>query len=301
MGRTIRFAVFAGGILFVVAVGGYALFSMIVGSRESSEVGTSVAAESQDAEGQVDPKKAEEIYRGFVQFWTGYRDALIARDLERAMALIDSSDHAFYATRRTANRKAIAQADSIKVFHSGGYYMDPVKIQGAIVVTTASLEVMDEFIYRLDPKTGKARRLVASADECLPGHSSLARLLMDLGQFEQARKEYKAILEQCQDQRDKMGAYWGLGKAWFVEKKYQEALVNFEKCLELAEEMRQKGRHLGSFPSYVYYVGLSHFHVGNRQEARRYLDRAMQLWKEAGSTSGEEFKHAEEVLRKIGR
>ena len=123
----------------------------------------------------------------------------------------------------------------------------------------------------------------------------------DLARFEQARKEYKAILEQCQDQRDKMGAYWGLGKAWFVEKKYQEALVNFEKCLELAEEMRQKGRHLGSFPSYVYYVGLSHFHVGNRQEARRYLDRAMQLWKEAGSTSGEEFKHAEEVLRKIGR
>lgn len=176
-----------------------------------------------------------------------------------------------------------------------------MKIQGAIIVTTSSLEVMDEFIYRLDPSTWKARSLVASADECLPGHSSLARLLMDLGQFEQARQEYKAILEQCQDQRERTSAYWGLGKAWFAEKKYQEALVNFEKCLELAEEMRQKGRHLGSFPSYVYYVGLSHFHGGNRQEARRYLDRAAQLWREAGSTSGEEFKHAEEVLRKIGR
>lgn len=119
MGRTIRYVVFIGGTVFVLAAGGYALFSMITGDQKSSETPIPVSGTSQEQD-KDERNLQREIYQGFVQFWTGYRDALIERDLERTMALIDSSDHAFYGMRRTANLKAIEQADSIKVFHSGG-------------------------------------------------------------------------------------------------------------------------------------------------------------------------------------
>lgn len=306
MGRTARFVVFIGGTLFVLAIGGYVLFSVTTGGQKPSETPMSASgtAQEQDIKQRQDRNRKLDwrvINERFIQFWTGYRDALTGRDLETAMALFDSSDYAFCAMRRTANLKAIEEADTIKVFHSGGYSLEPVKIQGAIVVTTSSLDVLDEFIYRLDPTTWKARSLVASGDECLPGHSSLARVLMDIGQFGRARKEYEAILQQCtQSQREKIEAYWGIGRTLFAEGRYEEALVNFEKCLEFAEKRRQKGSHLGSFPSYVYYVGLACFHVGNQQEARVHLERAMQLWEEAGSTSSEEFTYAEDVLAKIG-
>ncbi|CAF1258378.1 unnamed protein product [Adineta steineri] len=102
------------------------------------------------------------------------------------------------------------------------------------------------------------------------GWDRLGKLLMKLGQFDKAEELYEALLGETSNNRERAQVYHQLGWSNKNQKKYDQAIVFFEKSLEIKQQI---------YPSNDYVLATSFNEIGSVYERKIEYDKAWFYYK----------------------
>ena len=140
-------------------------------------------------------------------------------------------------------------------------------------------------------RLGKSRAAIAAYQQAalqdpeLPGlHLSLGIAYYKSKSYQPARRE---LVLAVQNNPDEGSPYFFLGLTQQQLGEYEESLNSFQKAASLDKDLSQ---------SSWYYMGLAHFHNGNRAEARTALGQSIDL-----DSDSQTAKDARDLLRRVQR
>ncbi|CAF1269507.1 unnamed protein product [Adineta steineri] len=102
------------------------------------------------------------------------------------------------------------------------------------------------------------------------GWDRLGKLLMKLGQFDKAEELYEALLGETSNNRERAQVYHQLGWSNKNQKKYDQAIVFFEKSLEIKQQI---------YPSNHHALATSFNEIGSVYERKIEYDKAWFYYK----------------------
>jgi tetratricopeptide (TPR) repeat protein len=125
-------------------------------------------------------------------------------------------------------------------------------------------------------------KLIQNETKGLTGWDQLGELLLKMGQAEKAQQVYENILEQTTDESEKAPIYHQLGLAMKNQGEYEEALIFFEKALEIDKETLPSN-HPDLAMSYDA-IGNAHTDMNDYWTALSFYEEALEIRQQSLST-----------------
>ncbi len=173
-------------------------------------------------------------------------------------------------------------AKAVEEFEKSAGYDDNYAVHLRLGANYARMGKLDEAIVEL--------KKVLKFDE----HNVQARYLLALvyttkKDFDSAAKEYESILTSFSDTEPQNVEIYGyLGQLYYSQKKYQEAIKQFEILLKFEPES----------PDVTFLVGALYFEIGQKQKAVEYFSRTLSLDPENdGALNSLGYAYAEEGVK----
>ena len=244
MGRIIRFAIFIGGTVFILAVGGYALFFVKTDAPKLSEAGTAAARTAQKRDTSRDTGMSR--LEGVVALRKFYQRAIEGGDPEGAMSIFSQEDGEFYEARKRATWMV---ADKVRMANNRaagvvtGGTMKPTSEGGLVGFALLRYfdgergHILDRYAYQVQ-KHGDQYKIGSlpfkSAQDSVLYYDLHGSALYQLKRYDQARAQFRKVLDRATTPEDKVDAYWYLSDMDFQQGAYQDALSHCEKGLAMA-------------------------------------------------------------------
>ncbi|CAF1581838.1 unnamed protein product [Adineta ricciae] len=93
------------------------------------------------------------------------------------------------------------------------------------------------------------------------GQYQLGKLLLRLGEYGKAKQLYEAMLNLVSDDNAKVHIYLGLGSIYDNEGNYKDALVSYERCMEISQRLHTKND--SNLINLYNSMGLLHLNMGD--------------------------------------
>ncbi|CAF4452014.1 unnamed protein product, partial [Adineta steineri] len=100
-------------------------------------------------------------------------------------------------------------------------------------------------------------------------------VLRKMGQFDKAEDIYHALLDQINDDKNRVSIYHQLGLIKHDQGKYEEALVLYEKSLTI-NQITLPPNHPDLVASYIN-IGSVHYNISNYSKALSSYEKALEI------------------------
>ncbi|CAF4429180.1 unnamed protein product [Rotaria sp. Silwood2] len=128
-----------------------------------------------------------------------------------------------------------------------------------------------------DEKLNKLTECIREESDGLTGPHRLGALLIKLGQFDQARKVFKALLDKTSNENNKGLLYHQLGRVENFCGKYQEALSFYHKSLAIYQQ--ESSRSQSDLATLYNHFGLVYTNMKDYSKALSFYEKSLKIYK----------------------